>query len=379
MRRTKIFLFVALVALIVVPAAWALRFTDDSYHPPTGETGKAYSWSFTGAGGCGPALPYQYRVLNGAPPPGLTLDKSGLVHGIPTQAGSYSFWVELSDENPPSAPWCIPSTAQREFTFTIVPGLTIVQRQSSLGGAALTDPYRLQLTATGPGTWSIVSGALPAGIGLDSSNGLISGTPTAAGDFTFKVQISDGTRTDSQTYTLSVVPKLVITPPLAVSTASEVGLPFNLALKATGGRPPYVWSAAGLPDGVTLDTSTGVLTGVPTTGHNVVVKATVTDALGLIGTTDVNLTVASKVAIIKSLKPAKVGKAYTARVTIVGGVKPFTYRLVSGKLPAGIHFLKATGTFTGKPSKAGTSRLTVEAFDKLHQAARAILVLKVNA
>ena len=63
MRRTKIFLLVALFALIVVPAAWALRFTDASYTPPVAETGKPYSWSFTGAGGCGPALPYQYLSL----------------------------------------------------------------------------------------------------------------------------------------------------------------------------------------------------------------------------------------------------------------------------------------------------------------------------
>ena len=52
MRFMRILLLASLVALIVVPAALALRFTDESYNPPTGETGKSYSFSFGGAGGC---------------------------------------------------------------------------------------------------------------------------------------------------------------------------------------------------------------------------------------------------------------------------------------------------------------------------------------
>ena len=68
MRFTKIFVLVALAALVIVPAAFALRFTDDSFVTQTGETGKAYSFQFHGAGGCGPALPYQYKVLAGSLP-----------------------------------------------------------------------------------------------------------------------------------------------------------------------------------------------------------------------------------------------------------------------------------------------------------------------
>ena len=131
MRLIKVFLFTALLALIVVPVALALRFTDEAYHPPVGYTGQAYHWSFTGAGGCGPALPYSFKVLNGSLPPGLTLDTSGLVHGVPTQTGDYTFWLQLSDENPPSASWCVPKTAEREMTISIRQGLNIAQNALS--------------------------------------------------------------------------------------------------------------------------------------------------------------------------------------------------------------------------------------------------------
>src|ERR1700745_3845715 len=103
MRFTRIVLLCSLVALVVVPAALAIRFTDDSYNIPTGVVGQQYTTQFNGAGGCGPALPYQYSVISGSLPPGLSLSMSGLISGVPTQAGSWSFYVNLSDQDPPAA------------------------------------------------------------------------------------------------------------------------------------------------------------------------------------------------------------------------------------------------------------------------------------
>ena len=113
--------FASLVALVIVPTAAAIRFTDDSYIIPTGAVGSPYSHQFKGDGGCGPDLPYQFRILSGELPPGLSLSANGSVSGTPTQAGSWSFWLELSDQTPPSASWCIPKQSQREFTITIGP------------------------------------------------------------------------------------------------------------------------------------------------------------------------------------------------------------------------------------------------------------------
>jgi hypothetical protein len=384
MRFTKIFVLVALAALVIAPAALALRFTDDSFNIPNGETGKAFSFQFQGAGGCGPALPYQYKVIAGSLPTGLSLSSSGLISGTPSVGGGWSFWVELSDQNPPSQSWCIPSSAQREFSISVVQGLNIKQNALSPKATFLNEPYSFQLTADGGGSqvWSVTSGSLPAGMGL-SSSGLISGTPTATGDFTFVVKVTDVNRTDTETYTLSVVERLKITAP--ASAAGEVGVPYALALKSTGGRPAVAWSLAEgtLPSGLALSPTTGEISGTPTSAGSSPLKVQVTDTLGLTATLDVPLTVAAKLAAVKKPLPAaKVGSLYRAKLGATGGVAPLKWNILGGKpglLPAGIKFNARTGAFSGTPTKAGVYRLRMQVVDKLGVKSALGIILKVKA
>ena len=79
MRLARSVSLVALLALIVVPLALALGFTDDSFNIPPAYVGQPYTKQFDGRGGCGPALPYQYTIIGGALPPGLSLSLSGLI------------------------------------------------------------------------------------------------------------------------------------------------------------------------------------------------------------------------------------------------------------------------------------------------------------
>lgn len=391
MRIIRVAFLISLLALVVVPSALALRFTDESFMTPVGITGQPYQHKFEGAAGCGPdpnvpgsGLPYQFRILSGTLPPGLSLAKNGLVSGTPTQAGEWSFWVELSDEDPPSASWCVPKKAERQFTIKINAGLNIQQNSLSPKTTFLSEPYSFQLTAAGASapTWSIQSGSLPPGINLASS-GLLSGTPTSAGDYTFGVKVTDGGRSDTETFSLTVVARLKIAPP--TSTGAEVGFPFTLGLKATGGRPATTWSISSgtLPSGLTLDSGSGLISGTPTSAGSFPLKLTVTDRLGLQDTVDITLAVAAKLTITKrALKVAKVGTAYRDRFAASGGVLPRKWILLGGRpgsLPPGMKLNAKTGQLSGTPTKAGTYRLRMQVVDKLGVKSSAAFVLKVNA
>jgi hypothetical protein len=120
-RIARLAAVLSLLALVVAPNALAIRFTDDSFQVPKAAVGSYYTHQFHGEGGCGPALPYQFRILSGGLPPGLTLAPDGFVSGVPTRGGSFSFWLELSDQDPPSATWCVPKKSERLFTIDVGP------------------------------------------------------------------------------------------------------------------------------------------------------------------------------------------------------------------------------------------------------------------
>jgi hypothetical protein len=255
MRFARVLVLVMALAGAVVPAAKALRFTDDSYTIPAGVAGKPYSHPFSGDGGCGPALPYRFTVLNGTLPPGLSLHEDGLLSGTPTQAGRWSFWVQLSDEDPPSASWCIPKKSEREFTV-----------QVGASPAAVGTPYWVSLWAAGdaPQTWSVATGSLPPGLALNSANGVIAGTPEVVGSFPLKVTAVDG-----KGRSVSVDLTITISRRLAIATTRlpviRVGRAYHTAVKTTGGVAPVKLTVVSgrFPIGVRFNVNTGALTGKP--------------------------------------------------------------------------------------------------------------------
>jgi hypothetical protein len=119
---------------------------------------------------------------------------------------------------------------------------------------------------------------------LNSSTGAITGTPTTAGTFNFTAQVVDSTGKASGTTTTSC--SIVISPPTLTVTcptnSGTVGLAYSSAAAATGGTAPYTFSIASgaLPPGLTLNTSTGAITGTPSSEGTFSFSLEVTDHNG---------------------------------------------------------------------------------------------------
>jgi hypothetical protein len=378
------------VAGVLVSAAPAGSISDIDPCPrgsngnlicPVGTEGIAYSIKFHGDEDpiCAPGDDKWYAA-NGSVPPGLTLADNGQLSGTPTQAGTYSFWLELKLPDyfiPEENRGCSSrDNSEEPVTITINPGIPrLVIGPESAPPGTVSAQYSLQMTATvsDPKTWTINSGALPAGLTLDPATGLISGTPTSAGTYTFEVlaRVNADARTDTKTLGIVVRDALAIsaTDPFSPTrrAPAEVTAPFSAILAATGGDGVYTWSLASgaLPPGLTLNA--GLIEGTPTVAGDYRFVVRVADAEGRVANYAARVTVAAKLAFLtpRLLLPGTVGKSYRAKLATTGGVKPVAWRLVRGPLPRGVRFDRFLGILYGFPTRPGRSTFTIEARDEL--------------
>ena len=359
---------------------------------PVGTTGTPYSITFRGDEQpiCAPGDDKWY-VGSGSVPPGLALAENGVLSGTPTQEGTYTFWLELKlpDYFNGTSGCSSRDNSEEHVSITIVPGLaklTIGPESTTPGTTG--KPYSLQLTATveGDKTWTVNSGALPPGIALDPSTGLLSGAPTAAGQFDFQVlaKMNADTRTDTKALGIVVRDQLGVLgaePFTAARRATgEVSVPFDAMLTATGGTATYAWSLTSgeLPPG--LDIADGAISGTPTTAGLYRFTATVTDTEGRVANYPARILIAEKLAISTTLfRPARQGFYYQAKLKTVGGVLPRTWRIVRGPLPRGIRFDRSAGLLFGIPTRPGRFRVTFEATDALGVTAKKTLAVLVVA
>jgi uncharacterized protein (TIGR03437 family) len=234
---------------------------------PNGSVCSPYSQTF--AVSDAPPPPFIWTLVAPNPLPGLTLDASaGVLSGTPTSGGRFNFNIEALSSS--TGVFAVQNVFLDIASFCLVP---------TLPNGDLNSMYRAPVALMGgnaPFTWT-VSGNLPLGVGIDSTSGLLSGTPTVPGKYTFTVQVTDSTAdTVTQAFSITINPALAFTTasPLAQGTA---GANYSQTFAATGGSPPYIFTSSNPPTGLQLS-PTGVLSGSPSSG-NFTVPVTVTDSL----------------------------------------------------------------------------------------------------
>ncbi len=226
---------------------------------PNAVIGNSYGRQLAASGG---TTPYTFALVGGSLPPGLLLTTDGYVRGTPTTAGSYDFTAQITDAAGVVSP-------PRSYPLTVVIGpLTITT--ATLPNPTLYTSYSRSLVATGglkPYEWSLSDGALPAGLILNPTLGTINGKATVPGPYTFTLQVSDSrgvTASRIYSFTVLIAPLSITTATLANASLTNS---YSRSLVAAGGLLPYEWSvlSGSLPSGLTLNPTSGVITGRATT------------------------------------------------------------------------------------------------------------------
>lgn len=204
-----------------------------------GTVGTSYSQTVAATGG---ATPYTWAVTSGALPTSLSLNSStGAITGTPSAAGTYAFSLRVTDANA--------KTATASFSITVAaasgaPGITT----PSIPNGVIGQAYSASQAASGgttPYVWSLVSGALPAGLSLASATGTISGTPTTAGTSTFVVRVTDAnakSATVSWTVTIfTTIPTSANPPAQASGYTLDFHDEFDALSLSPNGSGSYNW------------------------------------------------------------------------------------------------------------------------------------------
>ena len=318
----------------------------------------------------GGTSPYVWSVSSGKLPDGLTISASGDISGTATKAGTFKFTVKAKDSNgaagtkeytvkvtQTAVSGTIPATTTRKATFTATP--------KASGGAT---PY----------IWSISAGKLPDGLTLNASTGKITGSATKAGTFSFTVKAKDKNgAAGSKAYTVKVTQTAVSGTLPTTTTRRAI---FTATPKATGGATPYTWSisAGKLPDGLTINASTGKISGSATKAGTFSFTLKAKDKNGAAGTKAYTVKV-TQTAVAGSLSSGTKGTSYTGALKASGGASPYVWSVSAGSLPDSLKIDSSTGKITGTPTKTGTFTFTIKAKDSNGAAGTKSYTVKVTA
>lgn len=325
---------------------------------PAGQLSTPYNATISATGG---VEPYTFAVTSGSLPLGLALNSStGVISGTPTSDGTYAFTITASDTN---------SSVTGSMAYSIVISGSLTVSPSSLPAGQLSTAYNATISASGgvgPYTFAVTSGTLPAGLTLNSTTGVISGTPTIIGIYNFTITSTDTNSSDTGSRGYSVVVSSSLTVNPNTLPAGQLSTAYNATISASGGVGPYTFAvtAGTFPAGLTLNSATGVISGTPTIvgTYNFTITASDTNSIDT-GSRAYSVVISGSLTVSPTTLPAGTrNNAYSAQLSASGGIGPYTFAVTSGGLPSGLT-LSSGGLVSGTPTTDGSFTFTLTASD----------------
>ena len=310
-----------------------------------------------------------YSLASGSLPAGVTLSAGGLIAGTPTVSGSFPITVQAvtpSGTYTKAVSFTVASAGAPVITST--PTLSTNAAAPTVIGTQGTAISNIQIDATNPPitAGSYIASGLPTGLSVNINTGLISGTPSQAGDFTVTLGANNGSGAGTRVVQVRVNSNLapVITSSAAASTVQvgNFGTPYQI-VATNGPITGYALAAGSLPPGLTLNTSNGSVSGTPTQSGLFNVTFRATNTAGLAGQLSVAFSVAAvnapvissptfvALAVGVSMKPVQI--VSTNAPILNFGVDP------DAGLPVGLAVDPVTGIISGTPTVPGLVNTTL--------------------
>jgi alpha-tubulin suppressor-like RCC1 family protein len=240
-------------------------------------------------------------------------------------------------------------------SFASVPHITSSSTASGTAGTAFSYTITASATVTTYGATG-----LPPWLSINTSSGVISGTPPSTGLDVLMLSASNSFGTGYMMLTLTVNPSLSVPVITSGTTASGVnGTPFTYVI--TANNAPTSFSATGLPSGLGVNTNTGVIMGTPTSSGTSTVVLGASNSGGT-GTGSLTLSISNPPAPVITSSTAVSGALNAPFVyTITASNNPTNFTTTS--LPAGLNVNSSSGVISGTPTATGTSTVTLSAIN----------------
>ena len=289
-----------------------------------------------------------WKIKSGSLPEGLNLSESGLISGKPSKAGNYKFTVTASNGN---------ESDSKEFTIIVTASGTSLEITTETLKAG-THGKNYSSTVKAKGAKSFTASGLPEGLNI-SATGKISGKPSEYGNFNVIITASNANESTQKSFSLIIKP---VAPKISAKISTgRVYEEYSTVLTISKGSNPVKWSVDYLPEGLTLNSETGKISGKPTQFFKGKINVTASNDAGIANKSMTLKIDADKPAITSithdGRSAAVKGQSYSLTCTGTG-TKPLTWSFTG--LPEGMTGDSSTGKISGTPAESGKFKISVE-------------------